>query len=146
MFQSAISMTSDHTESTRDDVSLLPPKVREAMKLSRPQEFQRLAGRPFQRESKININDTPNKTTTGGVMGLLMPLYTIGIIVFFMYTILRTIKCHMLYHIVSKALHVLIRDMEEFKTKLNEVEIYKNQTKQMDSTAEDAKLIINEEV
>ncbi|CAG2173842.1 unnamed protein product [Oppiella nova] len=46
---------------------------------------------------------------------------------------------------VSKALHVLIRDMEEFKTKLNEVEIYKNQTKQMDSTAEDAKLIINQE-
>ena len=44
---------------------------------------------PFQRETNtMNTNEMP---PTGGLMGLVMPLYTIGIVVFFLYTILRVI-------------------------------------------------------
>ncbi|CAG2114119.1 unnamed protein product, partial [Medioppia subpectinata] len=180
------------------------------MKLSRPQEYQRLAGRPLQSESKMNINDEPNRT--GGLMGFVMPIYTIGIVVFFLYTILRmtfskdSVEPKELPEIpveerpvlqpdfqmnpeyrkfiyneeydengermrnieeikrkakfinknlnggkhrknkqlfISKALHVLIRDMEEFKSKIKVEETNERQTKPNDSTEEDIDLSDN---
>lgn len=37
----------------------------------------------------MSDNQTPK---TGGLMALVMPIYTIGIVVFFLYTILKVIK------------------------------------------------------
>ncbi|XP_054169346.1 resistance to inhibitors of cholinesterase protein 3-like [Oppia nitens] len=114
MLQSTLSMTSSQPNQKKDDM-LIPPRVREAMRLSETYQYQRIPGRPqFQKESKMTTSDQNNyKQFSGGLMGLVMPLYTIGVIVFFVYTIFK----------------MLFKNKSEENGKTNENPIYDNYRK-----------------
>ncbi|CAG2064075.1 unnamed protein product, partial [Timema podura] len=52
---------------------------------------------------------------TGGTMGIIMPIYTIGIVVFFMYTIMKTIMKASCYHYLHHYYHTSVVFQMMFK-------------------------------
>lgn len=99
MMQAAFSMTAPKTESADDRSSfgpgdrpphlhpgLMNPRLRESM--ARPQGDRR-EGRPFPHPSaRQPVKPQPK---SGGAMSIIMPIYTIGIVVFFLYTVLKLV-------------------------------------------------------
>ncbi|CAM1325184.1 Uncharacterised protein g8887 [Pycnogonum litorale] len=95
MMQTALKMTTSNTE---DDVtSHRPPHVHSGM--GRPTEhpnegIQRKPGRPPipRHPGQILHNPQQQSTQGGGAMGLIMPVYTIGVILFFFYTLFKVMS------------------------------------------------------
>lgn len=64
-------------------------RMHEAMGQARPHDPEYARGRPFPHPS---MRQPPRQATkTGGTMNLVMPLYTIGVVVFFLYTVLKLV-------------------------------------------------------
>lgn len=95
MMQAAFSLTwpshDEHGGDRSSSVSADPRRLRlqEAMGQARPADQSReyRKGRPFPHMSARQPPRQPTKT--GGAMNLVMPLYTMGVVVFFLYTVLK---------------------------------------------------------
>ncbi|KAH7935822.1 resistance to inhibitors of cholinesterase protein 3 [Rhipicephalus sanguineus] len=91
MMQAAFSMTFSPQEGQD---GLIPgrgaqSRMHEAMGQARPHNPEYARGRPFPHPS---MRQPPRQAAkTGGTMNLVMPLYTIGVVVFFLYTVLKLV-------------------------------------------------------